>query len=51
MSLNAWCALAAYFRKREHDNYGRGEKVSDPKVKEIGDSSVASSCAVRRCWA
>src|SRR5208283_2038332 len=27
-----------------HDNYGRGEKVSDPKVNEIGVLRVASSC-------
>jgi hypothetical protein len=31
------CGLAAYFRKRGRDDYGRGEKVSDPKMKGIGD--------------
>jgi hypothetical protein len=31
------CALAACFRKRGRDDYGRGEKVSDPKMREIGD--------------
>ena len=31
------CAFAVYLRKRERDDYGRGEKVSDPKMKEIGD--------------
>ena len=28
-----------------HDNYGRGEKVSERKVNEIGVLYVASSCA------
>ena len=28
-----------------HDNYGRGEKVSERKVNEIGVLCVASSCA------
>jgi hypothetical protein len=31
------CAFAFYFRKRKRDDYGRGEKVSDPKMREIGD--------------
>jgi hypothetical protein len=37
--LTPWtyCAFAVYFRKRKRDDYGRGEKVSDPKMKEIGD--------------
>jgi hypothetical protein len=34
-----------------HDNYGRGEKVSDPKVNEIGVLRVASSCGGSGCCA
>src|SRR5271165_5699759 len=34
-----------------HDNYGRGEKVSDPKVNEIGVLRVASSCGGLGCCA
>jgi hypothetical protein len=45
------CAVAAYLRKRGHDNYGRGEKVSDPKVNEIGVLRVASGCGGSGCCA
>jgi hypothetical protein len=31
-----------------HDNYGRGEKVSDPKVREIG--GVRALRAVAEGW-
>ena len=41
------CAVAAYLRKRGHDNYGRGEKVSDPKVNEIG---ICALRAVAEGW-
>ena len=34
---STYCAFAIYFRKRERDDYGRGEKVSDLKMREIGD--------------
>jgi len=34
-----------------HDNYGRGEKASDPKVNEIGVLRVASSCGGSGCCA
>src|SRR5260370_32038008 len=34
-----------------HDNYGRGEKVSERKVKEIGVLCVASSCGGLGCCA
>jgi hypothetical protein len=35
--LQLACAFAVYFRKQGRDDYGRGEKVSDPKMREIGD--------------
>jgi hypothetical protein len=34
-----------------HNNYGRGEKVSERKVKEIGVLCVASSCGGLGCCA